>query len=343
MNAFAQQIDVLGQAMAGGGLKGQSRAKAAAQFYKATTAFAGLTLLYCMMKGDDPSYQQLDNETKTRNFVLGDFKIPCSTSYSYFYKSMVELTYNLISTQGTASPEDATKFWKSMGQGAWESLLGPNPIPTAIRPVAEIITNHDFFTGQAVVPSGLDKLDTFMKYNANTSSLGKVFSKASIGLLNPIQADHFIKGMTGTVGAIAMWGSDMFTSDKPSRTWAQNPLVGSFVLPPVPHGPESSFYDLKQRADAKYETFMKLAMRHKPEEAQKYIQENKGLVAAYEYTTQVASTLTEINAEIQRMADVPNKDMSPAKKREMMTKYQETKNKILYPAIGKIRKDLAHL
>lgn len=343
MNAYAQQIDVLGQAMAGGGLKGQSRAKAAAQFYKATIAFAGLTFLYCMMKGDDPSYHQLDNETKTRNFVLGDFKIPCSTSYSYFYKSMVELTYNYITTQGTASPEDATKLWKSLRQGAWDSLLGPNPIPTAIRPGLEIATNHDFFTGQNVVPPGMDKLDTFMKYNANTSSLGKMFSKASLGALNPMQMDHMIKGMTGTVGAIAMWGSDMFTSDKPARTWAQNPLIGSFALPPQPHGPESSFYDLKQRADAKYGTFMKLAMRQKPEEAQKYIQENKGLVAAYEYTSSIANQLTFINGEIQRMADVPNKDMSPAKKRELMTKYQETKNKILYPAIGKIRKDLAHL
>ena len=343
MNAFAQQIDVLGQAMAGGGLKGQSRASAAAQFYKATLAFTSLTLLYCMMKGDDPDYQQLDNETKTRNFVLGKFKIPCSTSYSYFYKSIAELTYNLVSTQGTASPEDATKFWQSIRQGALDSLLGPNPIPTAIKPGFEIVTNHDFFTGQAVVPPGMDKLDTFMKYNANTSSLGKMFSKASFGGLNPMQMDHMIKGMTGTVGAIAMWGSDMFTSDKPSRTWAQNPLVGSFALPPVPHGPESSFYDLKQRAEAKYGTFMKLAMRQKPEEAQKYIQENKGLVAAYEYTSSVANQLTFINSEIQRMADVPNKDMSPAKKRELMTKYQETKNKILYPAIGKIRKDLAHL
>ena len=257
MNAFAQQIDVLGQAMAGGGFKGTSRARAAAQFYKATAAFTGLTLLYCMMKGDDPDYQQLDNETKTRNFVLGKFKIPCSTSYSYFYKSLAELTYNYITSQGTASPQDATQLRKSLAQGAWDSLLGPNPIPTAIRPPLEIITNHDFFTGQAVVPAGMEKLDSFMQYNANTSTLGKMFSKASMGALNPIQADHFIKGMTGTVGAMAMWGSDMFTSDKPERIWSQNPLVGSFALAPVGHGPEANFYDLKQKTDAKYDTFVK--------------------------------------------------------------------------------------
>jgi hypothetical protein len=343
MNAFAQQIDVLGQAMAGGGFKGQSRAKAAAQFYKATAAFTALTLLYCMMKGDDPDYQQLDNETKTRNFILGKFKIPCSTSYSYFYKSLAELTYNYITSQGTATPQDATALRDSLMQGAWDSMLGPNPIPTAIRPGLEIITNHDFFTGQAVVPPGMEKLDSFMKYNANTSTLGKMFSKASLGKLNPIQADHFIKGMTGTVGAIAMWGSDMFTSDKPEKIWSQNPLVGSFVVAPVGHGPESSFYDLKQRTDAKYDTFMKLAQRQHPEEAQKYIQENKGLIAAYEYTSKVAAELTKINSEIQRMADVPNKDLSPAKKRELMTQYQKTKNAILYPAVAKIRKDVAGL
>ena len=181
-----------------------------------------------------------------------------------------------------------------------------------------------------------------MQYTNTTSELGKTMSHLSGGSLNPIQMDHLMKGILGTAGTSMMWLSDMFTADKPAKTWAQNPFVGSFALPPVGHGPEALFYDLKNRTDAKYDTFMKLAQRQHGEEAKKYIQENKGLIAAHEYTTQVAPRLQEITREIQRMSDVPATSVNAQKKRDLITEYQRIENQIL-KTVPKMRKELAGL
>jgi len=342
MNAFGQQMDVLLQGMAGGGIKGMSRSEARRRFWMATGGFASATLAYCMLKGNDPDYHELDDETKNRNFVFGKFKIPCSTSYSFLYKSVIENTYNYITSQATQTPMDATHLRQILFRGFMEAGAGPNMIPTALRPGIEIAFNHDTFTGGNVVPQSLAKLDPFMQYTNTTSELGKTMSHLSGGALNPIQMDHLMKGILGTAGTSMMWLSDMFTANKPAKTWAQNPFVGSFAVQPVGHGPEALFYDLKERTDAKYDTFMKLAQRQHGEEAKKYIQENKGLIAAHEYTTQVAPRLQEITREIQRMSDVPATSVNAQKKRDLITEYQKIENQIL-KTVPKMRKELAGL
>ena len=342
MNAFGQQMDVLLQGMAGGGIKGMSRSEARRRFWMATGGFASATLAYCMLKGNDPDYHELDDETKNRNFVFGKFKIPCSTSYSFLYKSVIENTYNYITSQATQTPMDATHLRQILFRGFMEAGAGPNMIPTALRPGIEIAFNHDTFTGGNVVPQSLAKLDPFMQYTNTTSELGKTMSHLSAGALNPIQMDHLMKGILGTAGTSMMWLSDMFTANKPAKTWAQNPFVGSFALQPVGHGPEALFYDLKERTDAKYDTFMKLAQRQHGEDAKKYIQENKGLIAAHEYTTQVAPRLQEITREIQRMSDVPATSVNAQKKRDLITEYQKIENQIL-KTVPKMRKELAGL
>ena len=342
MNAFGQQMDVLLQGMAGGGIKGMSRAEARNRFWLATGGFASMTLAYCMLKGNDPDYQKLDDDTKNRNFVFGKFKIPCSTSYSFLYKSAIENAYNYITSQGTETPMDATHLRQMMYKGFMEAGAGPNMIPTAIRPVIEIAFNHDTFTGGNVVPQSLAKLDPFLQYTNNTSELGKTMSHLTGGALNPIQMDHLMKGILGTAGSSMMWLSDVFTADKPEKVWSQNPFVGSFALPPEGHGPEALFYDLKEKTDAKYDTFMKLAMRQRGEDAQKYLKENQKLIAAHEYTQAMAPQLQMLTAEIQRMSDVPNTAMNAKKKRDLITEYQRIQNDML-KNVPKIRQGLAGL
>jgi len=237
---------------------------------------------------------------------------------------------------------DLQRLQTTMYKALQDAALGPNPIPTALRPPLEIITNHDFFTGGNVVPQSVAKLDPFMQYTNTTSELGKTISHLSGGALNPIQVDHLMRGILGTVATSTMWLSDVFTSNKPEKVWSQNPLVGSFFLPPEGHGPESLFYDLKERTDAKYNTFMKLAERQHPEEMKKYLKENKGLIAAHDYTTSVAAQLQNITREIQRISDVPSTVMSADKKRNLITKYQQIQNQML-KTVPKIRKDVAGL
>jgi len=327
MNAYIQQIDVLATSMAGGGFKGMSREKARQRFRRVTYTLVATGLIYCMMKGGDDDYDKLDDQTKMRNFIIGDMKIPINTSYGFMFKALPEMIYNYIIKHGTDNAIDETRLRKALSRAAFDSLLGPNPIPTGVRAPVEIILNHDFFTGGTVTPKGMESLDTYMQYTSSTSNLGKLMSHLTLGTLNPIESDHLMRGLFGTVGSTAGWLSDMFTSDKPERIWARNPVIGQVFLPPEPRGREDLFYELKQRSDKSYNTWETLNKRGRADEAEKYFDKNKSTIMVHDYITNAEAGLKEINAEIRRLSDDPR--LTPAEKRDQITIFQQQKNDIL--------------
>lgn len=327
MNAYIQQIDVLATSMAGGGFKGMDRKKARERFRRTTYTLIATGLIYCMMKGGDDDYEKLDDQTKMRNFIIGDMKIPINTSYGFMFKALPEMIYNYIIKHGTKNAIDETRLRKALCRAAFDSLLGPNPIATGLKAPVEILLNHDFFTGGTVTPKGMETLDVYMQYTSSTSNLGKLFSHLTLGALSPIEADHLMRGLFGTVGSTAGWLSDMFTSDKPERVWARNPVIGQMFLPPEPRGREDLFYDLKKRSDEAYNTWETMNKRYHKEDAKEYFKENKSLIRTHDYITNAEAGLKEINAEIRRMSDDPR--LTPTEKRKRITYFQRQKNNIL--------------
>jgi len=327
MNAYIQQIDVLATSMAGGGFKGMDRSKAKRRFWQTTATLMSVSLLYAMMKGGDDDYEKIDDQTKMRNFIIGDYKIPINTSYGFIFKAMPEMIYNYIIKHGTDNAIDETRLRKALARAAWDSLLGPNPIATGLRAPVEIILNHDFFTGGTVTPKGMENLDVYMQYTSSTSNLGKLFSHLTLGALNPIEADHLMRGLLGTVGSTAGWFSDMFTSDKPERVWARNPIIGQIFLPPEPRGREDLFYELKQRSDEAYNTWETMNKRGYELKAEQYFEKNKSTIMVHDYIVNAEAGLKEINAEIRRLSDDPR--LTPEEKREQITIFQQQKNDIL--------------
>jgi predicted RNA methylase len=211
MNAFAQQIDVLSQALlepvaygvekttgakvksVSGGLKGQARTEAIERLATAIACMQIGMLMYLFAIGDDEEYQRLDDQTKMRNFFVPrklmkqigydhSLLIPLTTTAGYLVKAIPEMTYNRIITQGTKNEVDATRFWKALRHGGVDALLGPlasGPVPTVFKPFVEIGINHNFFTGGKVVPESMKHLEAYKQYNANVSQLGKWLSAAT--------------------------------------------------------------------------------------------------------------------------------------------------------------------
>jgi hypothetical protein len=339
MNAYAQQINVLAEALTLGGLKGNTKKHLVQALATSAVLLAMTTLLYAFAVGDDDEYNQLDDQTKMRNYfipksVLGkSYLIPMNTSAAYFFKAVPEMIYNKIMKEGTKNSIDRTRLAKALKDGAMDALLGPTPVPTAIKPGVEIMFNHNFLTGGSITPRSLQGLEAFRQYTADTSELGKMISKVTGGALNPIEADHFIRSLTGTVGAAAMWGSNMFSGERVTPEDRKNPLYGAFVAREVPRGREDLYYDLAERANEKYNTFMSLNKPLHAAEAKKYFQENKGLITAHGYTSGIESQLKKLNAEIRRTSDLPSSEMSPDAKRERMTQLQNIKNTMLKDVI----------
>lgn len=344
MNAYAQSMDVMAQAMAGGGLKGKERKQVFAQFVKTGMVLASLSLLYSFAIGDDDEYQKMDDQTKVRNFIIpksmtkyigmdNSIKVPMHTSASFFFKSVPELLYNKIMNEGTKNHVDNQRLRTALKEAATDALLGPNVTPTGVKPFLEIALNKNFFTGGTITPKGMENLEAFRQYTANTSELGKIISKGTFGLLNPIEADHLMKGLLGTVGAAAMWGSNMFSGDRAEPNASSNPFYGAFVSAPVPRGPEDIYYDLKERSTKVHDTFIDMMKKGRSKEATEYRKENEKLFKAYGYTNGVEQSLKKLNAEIRRVGDLPGEKLSPEEKRERITYYQQKKNDVLKDVI----------
>jgi len=344
MNAYAQQIDILAMSLVGKRLTGKARGAALAQLAKTGATFGFYVMLYSMAVGDDDEYQKLDDQTKVRNIFLSknwtgldnNILLPMHTSASFMFKAIPELTYNYVTTQGTKNEMDGTRLRTALREAAFDSLLGPNLISTGVKPFAEITLNRNFFTGSTVTPKGMEDLDAVEQYTAATSQAGKVLS-AMTGIpftenkrvLNPIEADHLVRGLFGTTGSFVQYVSNMFSDERPSPSARQNPVYGSFVAPDVARGNEDLFYDFKKRVDNKYETYMKLLERDKADEADKYFDKNEDLISARDYVTSMEVALRDINLQIRMAGEVKDKTATPEQRRQEIIDLQRTKQEIL--------------
>ena len=145
----------------------------------------------------------------------------------------------------------------------------PPVMPTLVQTPVEAVTNHNFFTGRALVPSSLEKNTGYMQYTPSTSETGKALSRVlgepglDIAEFSPIQFDHFVSGWTGTVGATVLRILDVpFSESKKPWEVADIPFVGSFVTrnPGMSAQPVQDFYEGMAELEKKQADFA-LAMR----------------------------------------------------------------------------------
>ena len=361
MNAYAQQIDVLTQALAepvaglaekatgtkigsvSGNLRGLNRQEAMMRLAWAGFLLASATIAYTVAVADDDEYKKMDDQTKMRNFVIPksmtkhigmdhSILIPMHTSGSWFFKSVPEMMTNKILQQGTKDTVDQTRLTNALFKGFMESMFGPivsGPIPTAIKPGIEIALNHDFYTGNALTPDALKTKDVTRQYKASTSELGKWLSAASLGTLNPIEADKVMRGLGGSMAAIAMTGSNMFNGNRATPTDRENVFYGSFISPDVPRGREDLFYDYQKRTQEAFDTYTDLMKKGHTAEGQKWYKDNHDLIVGNGYAQGVGKSLQQINAEIRRTEDVPAEQFSPQAKRDRITALKKTKEDML--------------
>jgi hypothetical protein len=337
LGAYAQSIDVLYSALVGGGLKGLTRKKAMQRLFVTGSLLAGANLLYAMLVGDDEDYMKMDDQSKLRNYIIPgtDIVLPMNTSAAFFFKAIPELIYNAVVSQGTENAMDEKRVRRAMKEAAVDLLLGPTPVPSAVKPVVEISLNYDFFTGRSVVPAGLKDLDAYQQYDMRTSEAAKLLSSLTGGkenrVINPVEADHLIRGIFGTAGGMVAWSSNLIgeaSEVRPAMGLKEMPITGAFLRPEVPRGREDLFYALKESTDRKFKTFNRLADRDTGE-AEAYLEKHPNLIAFYDYTSEMDTQLKELNAAIRFIAETTDRSYTPEIKRKEIQKFLNLKQEIL--------------
>jgi DNA-binding protein H-NS len=347
LNAYAQSIDVLFNALVGGGLRGKDRAAALKQLAVTGGLLAGTTLLYAMLVGDDDDYMKMDDQSKIRSYMIPgtDVVLPMNTSAAFFFKAIPELIYNKVVNEGTENEVDAKRLRTAMKEAAVDLLLGPTPVPSAVKPVIEISLDYNFFTSRPITPRGMDNLDAYQQYDMRTSDAARLLSGLTgtkeNRLLNPMEADHLVRSIFGTAGAMVAWSSNLIGASseyRPEMGLKDMPITGAFLRPEVPRGREDLFYKLKENTDRKYRTFNRLIERDQTAEAEAYLNRHPNLIAYYDYTSEMDTQLKEINAAIRFIGETQDPSYTPETKRREIQELLNLKQDIL-EGIEQFRKE----
>lgn len=341
--AWANSIDVFARALVGGGLKGMSRGKALRRMAMTGTLLTSLTILYCMLAGADPEYDELDDQTRLKNIIIPGTKImlPMNTSAAYFFKAIPEMLYNKIIREGTESAVDRRRLRAALAEAAIDAIVGPEPVPAGIKPVFEVAINRSFFTERSIIPEGLRDVEAAQQYTANTSEIGKILSgmMAIPGtdgkrIVSPIEADYLLRGIFGSAGAMAQWVSNSIgaiAETRPEPTAKEAPLVGSFLRDEVPRGLESLYYDFKKDVGQKYRTYQIFVNRENFDAAEAYLEKHGDIIGMQKYINQTDNELKEINREIRRVGETVEKDLTPKERRSEIDDLRRLRLELLEP------------
>jgi hypothetical protein len=352
LQAYATTMDAFMQAAQGKGFKGKKQSEALKQFYiKTGLTFAAIGLMYAFAAASDDDYWELDDATRARNLYIPYSKkmfgrhviFPMNTTAAIFWKFLPELAYTYVISQNTKREIDKTRASKMMFDVFTDTMLGPTPVPSVIKTTGEIALDLNTFTGGNVTPKSLKDVDAVEQYNASTSELGKMISSLTgtdkKRLLNPIEADHLIRGIFGTIGSSTMWASNqVFNENRTATQLKENPLTGGIFVPDVQRLRENLLYDLRDRTQGYQKTLTTLEGRDM-KKAGEYFKEHKIKIQGYERASEAARDLADINKEIRMIND--SKDTTkwtPESKRARINELGEQKNRMLANVI-KWRKD----
>ena len=323
LNARIQGMDVLYQAgrsgirTATGGNRGERDANLGKKFLIRGGMLAALSVALEMLNDDDEDYKQLDNYIKEGNLLIplkefgleGQFlAIPKPFENGLLFSTIPQQIYKTMS--GDASVRDNVNLFF----GQMSSTFGVNPIPQAILPPIEMITNHNFYTGLPLISEGKQRLAPELQYNTNTSQIAMMlgslpiyydFTTGRFGGMSPIMIDKLISGYGGPIGTYLVQGTSLAMQDfqiGPERMpieLSNAPVIRSFFVDAKSKNPKvvTQAYELFRVADEANRTYSRLKQMGDAEALVEYVDANRDILSYKKYIFSLTDRLNKLSAQ----------------------------------------------
>jgi hypothetical protein len=282
MNAYAQGMDVLYRNMTGENAAAGVGSKEARQlFYSRMAMMTALGTVYAiaMAGSDDEGYDEAPNYVKDANLLFpGGFKLPLPRELAFVFKVIPERAVTYAKEYGTEEDRGALKALAGLGGSAWNAYAASAPIPPVVAAGLEGFTNHSFFTGRAIVPNYMQKLDASEQVLPTTSELSKTIG----GLLDisPLHIDNVLKRITGTAGGAGlMMGDALLNPTRADRPLYQLPLANLFLYDEIGNKRTGEFFELSDEVLKKVNTFNSLE-KTDPAKADAYYEKHAAYIDA---------------------------------------------------------------
>ena len=349
--AYLSAQRVAYKTLSGVGISPTQRKEALTTLATTTAAVMTLAMLYAMANGDDEDYINTPAAVRDRTITIpgsGGVRIPLRPDFFLLPKLAAEHTYLLLTDKGY---EDGAKFRTSVRDALVNAVASPLPVPQALKPLAEVAINYDFFQGKPILGQFEKNKDLGRQFNDSTSELSKLFGQT--GLVSPILMDHLVRGMLGSAGGLTLFATNQFLHSDPdvprpelsaNEMLAALPGTSGFLKRPQESALKNDFYALRDEVEKAVNTFNDIKTRS-PQGLQDFVADEKQM-ARYvlgKPVDQINRELAKIRKAVTQVTNMPESQMSAEKKAEFVRQMRDVEREMLKSVNVKQLREMAKI
>jgi hypothetical protein len=308
----------------------QSDKKKATSFSVVTGAVALASMALYLGFKDDEEYQKREAWDRD-NFWW--FKLP-GMEYAVripkpfevgAFGTIAERTLEQIIDQGA----EGKQFGDSLSRMLWDTF-SMNPVPQMFKPLVDLYSNKDSFTGAPIESAGMERLSKQERVTDSTSPIAKVLggltSIAGEGL-SPVQIDYAIKAyfgwLGGTVASASTYAVASFKEGAyPDMKWADTVSMGFIKsLPANQSRYVTAFYENNQQINQAFADMKHYAELGESEKVQEILEKKGDMIALQKMYDKTAKNMANVRKQIRVITD--DKEMSGADKREEIDRLKQ--------------------
>jgi len=308
----------------------QSDKKKATSFSVVTGAVALASMALYLGFKDDEEYQKREAWDRD-NFWW--FKLP-GMEYAVripkpfeigAFGTIAERTLEQIIDQGS----EGKQFGDSLSRMLWDTF-SMNPMPQMFKPLVDLYSNKDSFTGAPIESAGMERLSKQERATDSTSPIAKVLggltSIAGEGL-SPVQIDYAIKAyfgwLGGTVASASTYAVAPFKEGAyPDMKWTDTVSMGFIKsLPANQSRYVTAFYENNQQINQAFADMKHYAELGESEKVQEILEKKGDMIALQKMYDKTAKNMANARKQIRVITD--DKEMSGADKREEIDRLKQ--------------------
>lgn len=222
------------------------------------------------------------------------------------------------------SPEMTGKRYRDRMKNMFSQTFAFNPVPQMFKPIMDVYSNIDSFTGRPIEKMGMERLQKSQRYDSKTSEVAKFLGLAGDYTgLSPVQVDQVMKGYLGWLGTMVNTMVDYGVrpvsggTERPSMALRDVFLAGNFVetLPSGSSRYVTQFYQQAKEIEEAYATYKDMVKKGDVQDAAEFMEENRDKIGQYHQVNKVRADMSDIN---QRIRKIETSRLSGSDKREMI-------------------------
>jgi hypothetical protein len=201
-----------------------------------------------------------------------------------------------------------------------------NPTPQMFKPLIDLYSNKDSFTGAPIETAGMERLSKAERIADRTSPLAIGLSKVSNVFLpesmevSPVQTDYTIKAylgwLGGTISATSHYAVQPFSkSAYPDANWTETMSMGFIKsLPATQSKYVTAFYENNKEISQAYADMRHFAQLGQADKVQEILQEKGDKIAMAKFYDNASKDMSKMRQAIQAIRN--DKEMTGAQKKE---------------------------